>query len=1136
MKSLFSRIWTTDGQQLTKKFELNEGGVLQKGTFSSPSEFSMATVLASETANECIMQIETAIDEGYGIMLGHHQYHAESESEMHILPRWKFEQCRGLTNEKFNVKERLLGAPIGTRTKLNSKNRSASSNDDKTNCQNSRLVVFDVDYADITYTEREAHLMDTVDNYVAFLHDIMPEVGFDIAAYFATASTSAKVKRPGDIDKPFDELTKKGFHLYFVLAENTLGTDHTRLEETLKSRLFDYGLMRVIPRKHSFTSKVKEELSEEEQALYGLPNGTLFVSSEVIDMSTIGDINRLIFEANPIIPECHSIHTDIRKTRKGEFISLNALPLERTCEKDREVVKAAFRHEILDRPWYDYSGTRFTQEAVKNHVDNTSFNVIDSEITYTLEPEETLTFAKALNGKTVWTILDLYNEVSSSNKYLDELCEYSGLEGRTAKFQSSKNKFTVFIPRLKMYIRLSAHTESLLYAEGQVNHFDDLDIELIDDTGNPYNLNLTKAINEGRATKIVSKALHSTGKSTAMVALAKRNNAFSVIVAPLKSLVSNLIAKFAEEGMALFNYEDFSKGEMDFSKFDGIAVCAPSLRKVLPAVTQLNGRKLNFMIDEVEFTLKAIHSSPERGEEIIYAKPEETMYFIQELLSLADTYLIADADAGAATRDLMECADKDFVLHQNNSQKKLNVPAYINRFTKEGWEAVKAKVQSMIAENYRIGKRTIICSATKQALTDVLSSVTDAKVALVASRNGKNDSEQTVRLIKEGDYFLSNPVDNQFEYDVIALSPKASNGLDLTLVEDGVSLDAELIYLHRGVNNYSTEVVVQHLLRLRGPRPMHVFLSDFIPPINRPTDQSAVAMLLKRNKAIADIDNVDEVGLQEVARRTAMYNGMLNDDSHAFSQRLFGYLARIGFDLLTTDYCIDNQRGLPGSPQYLWSGEDAQMKWNDVVLDTSRDELTASAYGRAMSSYFWRNSIGFNYGRRVPFTNFHIVMIMDVLDKYQGKFGGSLVNTIMGEIESVSIGKGYKINTSGKRVGGTIDVPVVNYLVNDNKPEPKLRNICKALGYNFGTSKTRVPVQGMTDEEQVQVSGEQIRVKELVKVDVGRLMYDVIKTVGDGIESFRYEPPEDFISDWLGYEDCLRDIVLVEPKIDPVEV
>jgi len=680
-----------------------------------------------------------------------------------------------------------------------------------------------------------------------------------------------------------------------------------------------------------------------------------------------------------------------------------------------------------------------------------------------------------------------------------------------------------------------------LFKDKVVDHFTNK--EAIDDTGNAYNLNLIKAINEGQ-TNIVSKALHSTGKTHSMLAMASKAGVFSVVVAPLRALVSDLVAKFEENGLKLLDYRKLDSFSGDISDYHGIAVCAPSIHRVWRFVEQ-SKNSLCLLVDEVESILRSIHSEPSLDSEIIYKEPDVTLFTLQSLLLHSKSFLLADADVGAATYDFMATCPKDYVIHRNNTQKKLSAdgtpaPAYIHRFTKEGWPKCVADIAVMIEKNRAAGKKTIICSALKRSLTDVFSKINCNKVALVASRDTKKDSEETIRLIKEGDRFLENPKVRLADYDVIGLSPRATNGLDITLKDErGEELPAELIYIHDRVLNYTHEVCIQHILRLRGANPVHLWLSDYFEPTDHNVDELAVSASYK---ACAAVNNVDVIGadLNGMATPTAKYNQMRNDDSLEFSQRLFGYLSRVGFELKTQEDCIDSSSENNDSIQYMWEGKDAQLKWNNEILTDTRSKYSNQEYHSVMASYFYQNIIHGETKGYAPFDSFQVFMIDETLLKYADeKLGEVKLAECIKEVRKISVDIGYKISKKGYRIDETNEVPVIDFITTEIGDVRKyMRRICSALGYNVKRINTRTAIVGMSHEENATLADKgQVKLLSITKVPQPRISCTPVYCYKTGerehVDDIGVD--DDFLQDWLGYENSLKGLVIERALIDPVK-
>lgn len=1151
MQALLSVI-RSDTAKMTKSFSLNEDGSLKKGAFSQPSEFSLKNIKAANTANGCVSQLYDLIQEGYGFCLGYHQFDSACRgTEIDIVPKWRFDQLKNSSqgydyDMQHNVITKLFQKPIATRTKLFTKNRTERSLKDFTNMQNARVLAFDIDvHPHVQYNGVESHAMASVDNYVEWLDKLLPEMKFGSAALLATVSTSAKVRKNSEPELPFSELAQRGMHIYFILDEDATGYDHKKFEETVKARLLSAGLMRPIPRKHTFSDKINAgiELTEDESAVYGLPNGTIFVTAEILDTAIPNDINRLLFEADPVLPDGWLTHSDRYYQKEGDFVTISTLPYETVRNEDKAVIKATFKQEILSRKWFKLDKTQYTEEEVLAHLENTTFSVVDSELNYTLELTDSLVLTEVLDPKQPqkknWTILEVYKFLKRFPCNKDISCSYSEMPERTAKLQTKGANFQLFIPRMKMYSKLSAHSESLLFSAGAVDYF--ADKRDIDDTGNAYNINLEKAIEAGEK-HIVSKALHSTGKTHSMIAMASRKNTFSVVVAPLRALVNDLIAKFADRGLKLLDYKKLKTFRGDVDDYDGVAVCAPSIHRVRWLV-ETNKKNLCILVDEVECILRSIHCVPEPEAEVIYKQPDVTIFMLKTLIQHSDSFVLADADVGTATRDFMDSCDMSYLIHRNNTKKKLRTnqtpaPAYINRFTNEGWPKCVADIATLIERNRTEGKKTVVCSALKRSLTDVLAKIDCNKVALVASRDAKKDSESTIRLIKEGDRFLEHPNARISDYDVIGLSPRATNGLDITIKDDnGEELPAELIYIHDRVVNYTHEVCIQHILRLRGANPVHLWLSDYFKKTNHKTDERVIAATYKANAAIGDIEVFDGTGLDQIAVPTAKYNKMRNDDSREFSQRLFGYLSRVGFELKTTEYCIDSSKSVDGSIQYMWQGQDAQMKWNEMVLEAEREEYTNPAYRNVMASFFYQNIIRGETNGYVPFTSWHILMIDEILQDYSGqKLGELAVDECIAKIRSVSVGKGYKINKQGKRTGEEIEIPVVDYIVKPVSDIKKyLRRLCSMLGYDVDRINTRTAVDGMSEaESSALVDKSQIKLLAITKVPQLMAPSTAIYDAKSGEHVDDISINKDFLQDWLGYENSLKGLIIEKPMVDPV--
>ncbi|MCJ8293589.1 MAG: hypothetical protein MJK15_04205 [Colwellia sp.] len=1204
MKALLSVL--SSDEETTKRFELNEDGTLAKGTFSQPREYTLRNILAADTADGCTQQLLDLIGEGFGFCLGYIQHDFYCTGiEYKILPKWKFNHLRDGQNiwgydDTYGILEGgLSDMPIATRTKLKTRNRTEASNRDFTNMQNARILAFDIDVHDgITYNEVEARAMSSVENYVEWLHELLPEIGFDKAAYLATVSTSGKPRKNGTPELPFNVLSKRGMHIYFILDDATTGVEHKKFEETVKARLLSAGLMRPIPRRHMYSDKINAgiELTEQENSVYGLPNGTLFVTAEILDTAIPNDINRLLFEADPIVPDGYGTHSDRFYRKTGDFVSLKTLPYETVRNKDKAEIKATFRQEILSRKWFKRNGDLYTTDEVLAHLKVTSFSVIDSELNYTLDLSDTLTFDRKnvldpkRSAKAVWTIGEVYEYLNSQKttrdrgRNLDLLCVYSEMPERTTRLMTDGRDFKLYVPKMKMYCKLSAHSESILYRDNAVDYF--LDKTAIDDTGSDHNIKLGEAIEAG-LDRVVSKALHSTGKTHSMLAMAKRPNTFSVVVAPLKSLVSNIIAKFKSEGIRLLNYEDLRNFRGDFTEYDGIAVCAPSVPNVIRAVQANKDKKFCLLVDEVECILKAINSVPEPKAEIIYTEPARTISVLKQLIEHADSFMLADADAGIATRDFIDYCQVDYVVHRNNTPKKIKADgtralAYINRFTRDGLGKVKKDIVSRINANRDAGKKTIVCSATKKILVELFILLDPNNVALVSTKvNASNSNPDEAKLqqakvintlINEGDKFLKNPDEMLANYDVIGLSPKATNGLDITIKDDaGEFLDAELIYIHDTHLNYTHEVCIQHILRLRGANQVHLWLSDYFRPTNHKVDIAAVNNDHLDNAAVAGNEVSNDDVFRFMVANTARYNEMRNEDSRQFTQRLFGYLSRVGFELMTQEYCVDASKSIAGSIQSVWSGDALIVKWEALALGGG--SYTVQRRNAAMLSFFIRNVVECEVGRFADFNAWQIKDIDSILAKYSNrKLGGDAISACLTEIRAIKTSIGLRLSKAGKPISikpndglyryefneRAMQVPVVDLIIDQKKDDRKnLRAICSAFGYAVGRKDTKSTTDDMSASERVTLENKgKVTLLWLKRLEVPMIPIESVNPIHCfcmatdldelGVSSCNCQEelevidneiiyqdgltPYDFLKDWLGYGSSLRGFITAKDR------
>jgi len=751
--------------------------------------------------------------------------------------------------------------------------------------------------------------------------------------------------------------------------------------------------------------------------------------------------------------------------------------------------------------------------------------------------------------------------------------------------------FKLFVPKMKMYCKLSAHSESILYRDNAKDYF--LDKTAIDDTGNEYNLKLGEAIETG-LNKVVSKALHSTGKTHSMLVMAGRPDTFSVVVAPLKALVSNLIAKFASEGLKLLDYEKLRNFQGNFTDYDGIAVCAPSVPNVIRAVQENSDKKLCLLVDEVECILKAVNSVPEPKAEIIYTDPARTISVLKQLVEHSSSFLLADADAGVATRDFIDYCQVDYVVHRNNTAKKVRAdgtraPAYINRFTRDGWGKCKKDIVSMINDNRDAGKKTIVCSATKKSLVEIFSLVDPNKVALVSTKvsaSNSNPNEDRLQqakvintLICEGDKFLKNPDDMLNNYEVIGLSPKATNGLDITIKDDaGEFLDAELIYIHDTHLNYTHEVCIQHILRLRGANPVHLWLSDYFRPTNHKIDILAVNNDHLDNAAVSGKEVSNDDVFQHIVTNTTKYNELRNEDSRQFSQRLFGYLSRVGFELMTKEYCVDASKSIAGSIQNQWAGDALITKWEVLALDDGK--YTTQRRNAAMLSFFIRNVIECEVGRFAPFNAWQIKDIDAVLAKYVNrKLGADSISACLDEIRDIKTSIGIRLSKTGNNGSVSIkptdgfyrhyfndramQVPVIDLIVDQKKDDKKnLRAICSAFGYAVGRKETKSAVDGMSAAESTTLESKgQVTLLWLKRLDVPMIpvvsvepvhcfcmatnldelgvsscsCQEELEHIDDEIVYREGFTPYDFLKDWLGHGSSLKAFVTAKDRRQMIE-
>ncbi|WP_045378594.1 hypothetical protein [Vibrio campbellii] len=1039
-------------QQTTKKFELNPvGNGLLKGEFSQPNNFKMANIQARDTAEECRdVYREFIKTEGTGVCLGYVQHNVRAKPdidiEYNILTKAGIEKKRehgeGTYLDEYNVIEVQRSNHTeyyAARAKLKTKNESKKSLEDYTNLQNARLLTFDVDLnEDIQYNDTERKALSSIENYVELLNKLTPEVGFKDAAWIATVSTSAKVKTIYDPEKPFEELIQKGFHLTFFLDNETNGVQHKVFKQTLENRLFEYGLLRAVPsvtrykdkideaRKFNPSKPLHEILNEDEFKRVGLPSGTIHVRPEIVDMCVFDDVNRLIFEGNPDVPHGWTTHEDIIKEGGGSnFITFTGLPHESITDSDKKKVREFAIKEVLSRKWVRPDGYEYTDKEVEDHV-----AILDWEITKT-KSEFTLSLSDMIRTKTVykgshdWSIDELITACKDEGDF-QLLCEWKDerAAGRTVLFNWFKGKPSLWVPRDEIYYNLCADAEVQLYErENRAVNLLKQNVFKIDDTGSDYNIELVKGLKAKTCSKVVSAALHGTGKSTAMRAIVQDSD-FFVAVAPLQSLVDNLVKDFScdpvydeeykliDKGIKVLDYRDIEKGA-DLSNYDGVVVCAPSVYKIIEYVKSLKQnrdqslitptlqrflhnvpikvkeQRFVLVIDEVERILKDVHKAPSLGDSaVIYQDPQRTLDILKDLVKLSDAFLLGDADANLATANFMVDTGETYLSHFNDSKKKEGATAYISRYNASGYKKVQSEIIKRINANVEKNVLTVLCSTSKKKLVSIFKSINDPKSALIVSEDKTKITDEKAAQ-ERGNAFRKDPIGYiKNGCKLVGLSPAATNGFNIDI--DGIKqLEGEVIYINDDIH-YGHEIAIQHVLRLRGKRDIYCYLSTNVKQLNLDTNASEVLNSLINYKARSKSDIKFS---SEMLERCAEYARELEEDGKQYYQRLFAYLKRVGFNLVENiNYCIDvvDLKSIGSIDDYLNSNvKDIQKKWIKIVCPkVSKD----SEYKKAMRRFWYSNLTNSNFN--VDLSGYDHVPPRDVFieaKKYLNQFKGKRI-------------------------------------------------------------------------------------------------------------------------------------------------
>ncbi|NDO73056.1 hypothetical protein [Shewanella sp. SE1] len=772
-----------------------------------------------------------------------------------------------INNEIYTVRTCHSFGGTKSRDKINSA---------KGKMQSGRLLMFDIDKRDIEqYTDAERYMMANPENFTEILHKILPECGFDKCGWVASLSNSARVKHVNQPQLAFNDLCDNGFHVYYILSEHGYETwQHYLLKDTIEKRLFDHDLLKCV---HNLDRET------------GLPNGTIRVIPRVFDISIMAQGNRISFEGDPIVPFGYELYTDKIKIHDGDYISLVNLPHEKLRDIDKGRVKAKGKAELGV-----YYNPKTNEQYDRDFVEK-RFNKLVTRLTNS-------THSKCINLSDIFIPNNYYSILGGNApitvEALLELNDFDRVEGkissvpdRTVILRKMGDKLTGFVPRLAMAISLSSmararinsvinsHTGEYSRPDPFADHFKQDIIErgatgfnVMHEPG-MHNIELVNGIRNGTLKRIVSRAIHGSGKSTAMVATSNKKN-FTVVIAPLRALCRDILEKYNGNNRNLIHYEDYKRKiktmkPLDvIQKYDGIVCCAPSFDSIWKSLkpcfvvydtNHINGfgynnpprsdpRSINVVVDEIEAIVSGIFTPPNsstNGElnKSIYSNPMASYNSLVDCLRTSETFFLGDADVGDWTVKLVEDVQGeyklvrngdeyecrytgwDFTYHVNRSKMKSGASCYIKHYERGAQWDMKNHVVNMVHNALENGETTVLCSNSRETLVQIFRRIDkqyhDNCALVVGDKNNIIDDMKVMQ--KRGEDLTTDAINyiNDNNIKLIGLSPRATNGLNIDLDE---SVIGDCIYIQSENVSYTHDKVIQHILRYRGKRDLHVFL------------------------------------------------------------------------------------------------------------------------------------------------------------------------------------------------------------------------------------------------------------------------------------------------------------------------
>lgn len=247
------------------------------------------------------------------------------------------------------------------------------------------------------------------------------------------------------------------------------------------------------------------------------------------------------------------------------------------------------------------------------------------------------------------------------------------------------------------------------------------------------------------------------------------------------------------------------------------------------------------IIDEVEQVFAHLLSDTLRKDRM------KAILYLQHFVTLAKYVYLLDADMTPLSVEIMSA------LNKASSNK--DAFAVINTYKAGGRELnlynhkdAKNIVADLMAA-LKGGKRCFLCSNSKDRIEGLAKQLRkmmpDKKVITITSKNSQKPEVQD---------FILNIKDEALKYDLIAVSPSMSTGVDITFPDDAELIDCVFGIFHTGINTHFD--IDQQLCRVRHPGQVNVWVDDTT--YNFETDSNVIRQEMSQMhdmfEAIEEID------------------------------------------------------------------------------------------------------------------------------------------------------------------------------------------------------------------------------------------------------------------------------------------